>query len=72
MSFSQKTETIGASAFLSCISLERVFLPIGVKTVLGTAFAKCTALKEFYLPYDFTSIASTVLSGVSNFATNGG
>lgn len=57
ISIPDKTQTIGASAFIECISLQTVELGNSVKTIEESAFSACESLKKIFIPASVKEIA---------------
>ena len=55
---SDKTESIGESAFYFCDKLENITIPSSVKTISSEAFAECSVLKKVSMEEGITQIGS--------------
>ena len=62
----QCTESIGASAFTSCISMRSVTMPSGLASIGSYAFSGCTSLGSIDIPNGVTSIGDGAFRGCSS------
>ena len=58
--------SIGNAAFVSCINLNRVWIPASVTNIATAAFSGCSSLAEVYFLGDAPGVDSTSFAGDSN------
>ena len=60
------TTYIGSSAFLGCINLSSINIPIGVLGIQSSAFSDCSGLLSIILPEGLTTIGSNAFNSCSS------
>lgn len=59
------TDTIKASAFRGCSSIEKIILPETIKSINNYAFADCSELKEINIPNTVTNIGNSAFANTN-------